>query len=117
MKRTTPVLQSSHKAIEAESHKDGAADSRRGLVRLTFQQHCSVIHETKKQAEADDDLLPFPSAKTREEMEASRVHRRFEPVEVEIRYELVDGRWRRTGWTTTPKTSRGKSWLDRLGVP
>jgi hypothetical protein len=91
-----------------------------GVIRLTYQKKSSVIHETRGQAAADNDLLPYASAQSREQMTAAP-HRPWPPVTLTITYQLeTQGgttRWRRTNWSAKPEIVEGSGFLDRIGVP
>jgi hypothetical protein len=103
------------------AHRVQQVDDRtRGMIELTYQKKSSVIHPTRQQAAEDDDLLPYPSAQTREQM-TSKLRRPWPPVKLTIQYELVDDsgekRWRRIDWSAEPEITEGDDFLDRLGVP
>lgn len=117
VRRRTVPEKVEHEIVEPAA--DGAP--RQGIVRVTYQKQSSVIHPTREAAAADEDLLPYPSAQTREQMEHSLLRRRWEPVTVTIVYELRDHagepRWIRSQWKSEPTSTEGADWLDRLGVP
>lgn len=89
----------------------------RGVIRVTVQDRYSVIHSTRDEAAADEQLYPrrpFPSL---DAMLNDRVNPPREPVELVLRYEIHDGSWRRVDWDGPDKTARGADWFDALGAP
>ncbi len=92
----------------------------KGIIHLTYQKKSSVIRPTREAAAADNDLLPAPSAQTREQMTDPR-RKPWPPVTLTIEYELQDDgqsrHWHRTGWSAEPENLEGDDFLDRLAVP
>lgn len=113
VRRRMPVLEAAHEVTETDA--DG--QPREAIVRLKYQRLCSLIHPTRDEAADDRDLLPCDPAESRAAMQQAAATNPYEPIALEITYSYQDGRWQRTGWTTQPEVTRGRTWLDRLGVP
>lgn len=108
--------------IKTEITKRNAAGQPiKATISLRAQKLASAIHATKGEAEADNDLLPYNSAQTREQMEHNPLRKRLEPWQVTIDYQVEhapDGdNWARTGAKVEPPNQEGADWLDRIGVP
>lgn len=103
----------------APSDQEGEPHGEReqGTVRIVYQRLYSMIHPTRAEAEADQELVPISPAPSLREMTNNPLLRRWPEVTVEIRYERIAGSWRRVGWSAEPDAGEVDDWLDRLGIP
>jgi len=96
---------------------DAQTAGSKALVQVTYEPRYSIIHETKKQAEADDDLVPYAPQATRKEMTENPLNSRLEPIQISIHYERRADGWVRNSWSAAPDNVERPDWLDELGVP
>lgn len=96
---------------------DAKTPGSKAIVHVTYEPRFSIIHETKQEAEADDDLVPYAPQPTRKEMTENPLNSRLEPVEVSIEYVRQDDGWVRVSWSAEPENGEREDWLDELAVP
>jgi hypothetical protein len=96
------------------------ANNSQAVVQVTYQRQSTVIHPTREQAERDEELLPYASLQSKDQM-ASPLRRPLPIVTLVINYARTDtpheSRWLRTGWLAEPDIAEGQDFLDRIGVP
>lgn len=104
-------------AVDYRFEPMGEAPSH-GLIHAKYQKQGSIIHETEAEAAADNDLIPYASSQSQEQMKRRPP---LPQVTLTIEYELQDDGqqkvWRRANWSSEPRIVEGDDFLDRIGVP